>query len=49
MPGGVERDTRAGNDIEAFLEVRDNPRPLFLFVNLIGAPSPYDSCAHRAI
>jgi len=30
--------------ITDFLARRDDPRPLFLFVNLIGAHTPYDSC-----
>lgn len=50
MPGEVERDTRVVRWVERLLEDGDDgedPRPLFLFVNLIGAHTPYDSCAEH--
>jgi arylsulfatase A-like enzyme len=37
-------DERAAQAVKHLLATRDARRPLFLFVNLIGAHSPYDSC-----
>ena len=39
-----ERDPTSVAWIEGFLASRSKSRPLFLFVNLIGAHTPYDSC-----
>ncbi|MBW1884323.1 MAG: sulfatase [Deltaproteobacteria bacterium] len=38
------RDAISVEWVKTFLAERDDPRPLFLFVNLIGAHTPYDSC-----
>ncbi|MCP5042409.1 MAG: sulfatase [bacterium] len=38
------RDSITVDWLTNFLSTRDDPRPLFLFVNLIGAHTPYDSC-----
>ncbi len=38
------RDAITVDWVKKFLSERDDPRPLFLFVNLIGAHGPFDSC-----
>lgn len=38
------RDAVTVDWVRGFLEERTDPRPLFLFVNLIGAHTPFDSC-----
>jgi arylsulfatase A-like enzyme len=37
-------DAYTSNWLETFFEERDDKRPLFLFINLIGAHTPYSSC-----
>ena len=44
---GVEQQTRDSisvEQVESFLADRDPSRPFFLFLNLFGAHTPYDSC-----
>lgn len=38
------RDAITVDWVSRFLEERQDPRPLFLFINLIGAHGPFDSC-----
>jgi len=38
------RDALTVDWLADFFAKRDDPRPLFLFINLIGAHAPYDSC-----
>jgi arylsulfatase A-like enzyme len=42
--GKLEPDEVAVNWVSDFLDKRDSTRPLFLFINLIGAHGPFDSC-----
>jgi arylsulfatase A-like enzyme len=41
---GTLRDGETVSFVEDYLAKRSRDRPLFLFVNLIGAHNPYDSC-----